>query len=546
MPLFFTYGKISFCVILLLVFWVYSPNLQHNFVWDDYDFILNWPTIRQPVENFYTLLHGELPATHEGPYRPVRSLLYGISYQIWGTNPQGYQLQAISVHLVTVILVYLLLKSLLDNNFIAQTASFIFAFHPLHAEAVSWITANFDIFGFIFALLSLLFFLQDLKSRSQLLRLVSIIFAILATYTFELTLILPVLMYQVIALKKPHHCFSQRIRLLFPYILISASYFIVKSSLNLSSPHLSYTFPTINEKLILAAILLGKYLQLMMIPVDLNINHQFLPQLSNFFDLDYNHLLPPPDLSLTQPLIYFSLILIIAFASMAFLARKRLPLISFSFIWIVISLLPVLQFLPQRGIFAERYTYFALIGFSILTAELLRMFYSFLRHYFGVFSWFFIPVFIFVFIISASSTLRFHAQKFTHNLTLWTSSMYQNPQSAGIKNALAGEYLNQQKYQLAKIYLELGTAQNPTIPSLQRNLIITYYFLGEHTKLIPFAVKYLAQFPQDYPIRLALAESYETNNQLKLAREIYISILNTSPDNPLVSEKLMNLGKHGL
>jgi hypothetical protein len=139
------------------------------------------------------------PVSQQGVFRPVRSLLYTVYFQIFGTNnPAGYHLHSLLVHLVATGLVYLIIlnfKFLILNqgskskflNHFAFTAALLFGLHPVHTEAITYMAASMEMTGIVFMLFA---FYLYLKNKNVL----SYLFAMLAFFTYEMTLTLPLLL----------------------------------------------------------------------------------------------------------------------------------------------------------------------------------------------------------------------------------------------------------------------------------------------------------------------------------------------------------------
>lgn len=160
--------------VFILTFTVFSFSLSGEFLdWDDsLNFVLN--------ENYRGLAWENLKwmftTFHMNHYQPLAWLTLGIDYCLWGMNPFGYHLTAIILHSFNSVLFFLLclvfFKSmpsdagshgLFPNNnsenmmlWPAFMAAVFFAWHPLRAESVSWITERRDLLCGFFYLSSLL------------------------------------------------------------------------------------------------------------------------------------------------------------------------------------------------------------------------------------------------------------------------------------------------------------------------------------------------------------------------------------------------------
>lgn len=96
-------------------------------------------------------------------YQPVRVLSYAIDYHFWKLNPLGYHITNILFYILTCLMVFFTLRALSshlrkdtpsDSHFrTAFFGSLLFAAHPVHVEAVTWLAARKEVLqGFFFFL----------------------------------------------------------------------------------------------------------------------------------------------------------------------------------------------------------------------------------------------------------------------------------------------------------------------------------------------------------------------------------------------------------
>ena len=80
-----------------------------------------------------------------GAYIPVVIFSWAIDYFFWGNNAFGFHLTNLTIHLCNVYLVYKLILRLNVNLFVVLITTLLFAIHPMHVEAVSWISSRKDL-----------------------------------------------------------------------------------------------------------------------------------------------------------------------------------------------------------------------------------------------------------------------------------------------------------------------------------------------------------------------------------------------------------------
>jgi hypothetical protein len=164
-----TYG-----VCLLIAFLaggLYFNSLGNQFTnWDDGMIYqnslirnLNWATVQK-------IFAYEKANT----YQPIRMLSYAIDYHFWMLNPLGYHITNILFYILTCIIVFFTLRDLSahlrervspdSHERVAILGSLVFAAHPVHVEAVTWLAARKEVLqGFFFFLAFYLY----LKGRER-------------------------------------------------------------------------------------------------------------------------------------------------------------------------------------------------------------------------------------------------------------------------------------------------------------------------------------------------------------------------------------------
>ncbi|MCB9933260.1 MAG: hypothetical protein H6841_07560 [Planctomycetes bacterium] len=101
-------------------------------------------------------------------YLPLRDLSYAVNYALDGLNPRGYHATNLLFHIFNSLLVMLLAVRLTGRRWVGGVAGVLFAVHPVHVEAVSWLSSRKDLLSTFFMLLSANFYLAARRSRSGL------------------------------------------------------------------------------------------------------------------------------------------------------------------------------------------------------------------------------------------------------------------------------------------------------------------------------------------------------------------------------------------
>jgi protein O-mannosyl-transferase len=177
----------------------YAPVLTLSFLADDWavirlvtlpDATTNWQTV---WEGFYSPLFDRL-----AKYRPLYSLSFGVDFALFGTEPVGYRLVNLALHAASSFLVYLLALELVpgERRFgTALTAGGLFALHPVHPEAVTWIAGRVDLICAVFFLSTLLLFARWISSDRRLFLWMALASFLLSLMAKEMAVTLPVLLF---------------------------------------------------------------------------------------------------------------------------------------------------------------------------------------------------------------------------------------------------------------------------------------------------------------------------------------------------------------
>jgi len=157
-------------IILGLALLAYINTTTHDLVSDDIAAIQGNPLVAQMDVRriFSTSIWYPNPKLSD-LYRPITVLSYALNYAAGGFHPAGYHLVNIVLHALNSLLVFLLLKRFLQLRY-AGAAALIFALHPLHSEAVAWVTGRAELLACFFMLSAWLVSLPDKDQKSTWLR----------------------------------------------------------------------------------------------------------------------------------------------------------------------------------------------------------------------------------------------------------------------------------------------------------------------------------------------------------------------------------------
>ncbi len=147
-------------LLLAVAMLVYGNTLLNAFTFDDFLYILHNPA----VTNFS--LSGLFVATRDSNvFRPVTFATFALNFAVEGAHPFGYHLLNLLLHAAVTLLLYLVLRKLLEGMqqgaTLAWVAALLFAVHPIHTEAVASIVGRFELLAVGFLLAAWLLHLDD-------------------------------------------------------------------------------------------------------------------------------------------------------------------------------------------------------------------------------------------------------------------------------------------------------------------------------------------------------------------------------------------------
>ena len=151
----------SYLFPLLLVvatFVAYSNSLNNSFIWDD-EFLIQKNSFLRDLTSLPTMLVSNSTAGFGGTdnfYRPTQNIYYLFIFQLFGESEVAFHLGNLLLHILNALLIYLLFLRISSSNLVAFAGSLLWASHPTHVEAITYISGTADPMGTLFILLSLL------------------------------------------------------------------------------------------------------------------------------------------------------------------------------------------------------------------------------------------------------------------------------------------------------------------------------------------------------------------------------------------------------
>ncbi len=363
---------ISLLIIAALGFAVYANSLGGKFLWDD-DllvkdnlYIRNWSHISK-------IFSGNIGAgamVKFPSYRPLQILTYVIDHSLWKANPSGYHLTNILFHISAALCIFWLINILFGNNLLSLLTAALFVVHPIHTEAVSYISGRADPMALTFMLLAFVFYVKSIpviarpneirpkqskneiasshntKNKMLLAMTAMIFFYTLALLSRENSLIL------LLLIPLYHYTFKKKfsIRQMMPLLTISALYILFRLTALRSILFDKACEAPFIDRLPGAFAALTNYIKLLFLPLRLHMEYGY----RQF------HFSDPPVLcgiALFALLIYY-----------IWKTKEKNKIVFFGLAWFLVGLLPVSNLYPINAYMAEHWLYLPSVGVFLVVA----------------------------------------------------------------------------------------------------------------------------------------------------------------------------------
>jgi len=498
-------------IIILLCAAVIIPyfNIFNNeFAYDDSEFFLQWEGIKKV--DVPASFAGNAPLHQFHVYRPLRSVIMATVYHFSTTNPFGYHLFALGVHLLNVFLLYLIGKKLL-NKTIALISAILFAVLPVHTMSVTFMAASFNTAGIAIMLASFYLYILWREKEEKKFLYFSYTMAVLAFFTYELTLVLPflIILYDICFKNLTFKQIKYYLKYYLFYFISGLLFFVVRHSI------LSQTY---KESLVVEIDFFSRiltmskafiiYIYLTIVNFPLSVHYDTIVDRS-------------PDIQIVAAfLIIFGLLI-----AAGFFYKKNLQAYSFIILWFFVCLLPVSNIIPIAYFVSEQYLYLASFSWTLLAGIIFYKIYQKNQK-------FLIPLtIIFVILTSTYSYLTWSRNKdWQNDFTLWTATLARQPDSIKANHNLAFYYRHEKKYDLAKEHLQKVLSLNPEYSLAYVSLGMISLEQEKLKKAIEYFEKAISIRQNDAGTYNNLGMAYHQLGQLAKAEENYKKALEIYPD----------------
>lgn len=342
-------------ILMLITYFAFQPAFRNQLTnYDERAYVTENPGIR----SFSTeMIQHEFSSFYMGNYHPLTMISYALDYKLFGLNPKGYIGTNIFWHLLACTFVFLILAEISGNAAASLAGALLFSIHPTRVESVVWIAERKDVLYTAFLSIAFYLSLIWIKNGNRKYWAGTLIFFILACFSKGMAVIFtPILILTWLAWRYKEKGVLQWKALIskeqlisfLPFLVLSLIFGIVAVKAQASAEAIR----TDTGVLPLGALLLYPmyglwfYLQKLVLPIHLSAHYGYpSPYSSELF------------IALGMLFLVFGLV---------WYFRKKAPEWMYAVLFYIFSISIVLQLLPVgKAIAADRYFYFASIGFSI-------------------------------------------------------------------------------------------------------------------------------------------------------------------------------------
>ncbi len=452
---------IAIALIIVLGFAVYANSLHGRFVWDDEHlikqniYIKNWSNLTK----VFTRDIGAGSGRRYSSYRPLQMLSYMLDYTFWKLDLRGYHLSNILLHILAALTIYWLINILYHDSLLSLLTSLFFVVHPIHTEAVAYISGRADPLALLFMLLCFIFYLKLLESNHPGLYLLMLASYILALLSRENSLILPVLLLLY------HYAFREKVKIkqFLPLLIIACIYILLRlTAFKSLSPH-SLCSTTLRQRIPGFFAAITDYIRLLIFPFGLH--------------MEYGDKL----FNLTHPRALLGAVILSALLFYAFRIRKRKTnsLNFFALGWFILTILPVSNLYPIGiAYMAAHWLYLPSIGFFLILARVLSFLHrkESLRKLANV---------CIISLVALYSYLTIRQNNYwSEPVTLYQNTLKYVPDSARTLTSLGIAYKNLGRNQEAVALYKKAIEVTPTYADAHNSLGLAYCDIGKYEAAI--------------------------------------------------------------
>lgn len=173
-----THRNAAIPILCLFSVGLYVNTIGNAFVFDDTHQILNNPWIRDfsHLREIFTTHVWAFSGRDSNYYRPLMHVVFAVLYVPFGPHAWIFHIANVLLHCLATVMVFLTVSCILSDRtngakwFVPSAAlasGLIFAAHPIHTEAVAWISSLPDLACAAFFMMGVLLFLRAVATADR-------------------------------------------------------------------------------------------------------------------------------------------------------------------------------------------------------------------------------------------------------------------------------------------------------------------------------------------------------------------------------------------
>ena len=132
----------------------YEPIRHNGFVnYDDNAYIVYNQEVQSGIT--WESLGQAFTKPHSFMWHPLTTISHMLDYELFGLNPTGHHLVSLTIHIVNVLLVFGIFRSLGGAIWLSAFIAGVFALHPIQVESVAWAAERKSVMSGLFWLLTM-------------------------------------------------------------------------------------------------------------------------------------------------------------------------------------------------------------------------------------------------------------------------------------------------------------------------------------------------------------------------------------------------------
>ncbi|MBI2411799.1 MAG: tetratricopeptide repeat protein [Deltaproteobacteria bacterium] len=530
---------VHFFAIIVLTIAIYSNGMNGVFVGDDISFIKENIAIRSlaNIPDFFlspkSLAAGD---TEWGTtiYRPLRTVSFAVDYALFGLQPYGYHAVSLALHLIAAVSFYFVVLGLFNIAGVAFLSALLFAAHPVHIEAVTWIASRADLIGMVLFNVTFLAYMRYKDVRRKGWLAASLALSFLSYMGKETMVFLPGIIILYDYATRNRRPVSDTIKANIVswvlFTIVCAAYLFIRMSITgRMSQNQGWWGGTAYSNFLMMAEATATYIRLMVVPYGFTF-----------------HYIIDPVYSVLAPKVVVSLVVILASIVLIIYSHFRNRLVFFSLVWFYLGLVPIANIIPiSFSMMAERYIYVASAGPIIAAGYgLYRLYRYATERSLGLQRLAVGGIVVLVLIFSVQVIIR--NDDYKDEFAFYSSAVAVSPDSPPSNKGLADQYYNKKDYAKAIEYYEKAIAADPVYVEALLGEAVAYRETGELAKALAAARKAAlveekvpSLKPRNPLIKFNLGNIYKEMGDLEAARAEWEAAVELNPEYP---EALNHLG----